>query len=123
MTTNTNKSTNDFEKFLVLDDNKTKWSMMLSMTQQVKSGYVLSPKQQNWLKTNFKGSFKEFEQCSENDDFEKFLTDQLGIKDPFTKKSDSPVLTTSSSDSVVTLNLYKTVLIHLEEKAVHISLT
>lgn len=123
MTTNTNKSTNDFEKFLVLDDNKTKWSMMLSMAQQVKSGYVLSPKQQNWLKTNFKGNFKEFQQCSENDNFEKFLTDQLGIKDPFTKKSDPPVLTTSSSDPAVPLNLYKAVLKHLEEKAVCISLT
>ena len=123
MTTNTN--TKDFEKFLVLDDNKTKWSMMLSMAQQVKSGYVLSAKQQNWLKTNFKGNFKEFQECSENDAFEKFLTDQLGIKDPFTKKSDPIIPTSNSLDSttVVSPSLYKDILKHLEEKAVQISLT
>lgn len=124
MATNTNK-TNTFEKFLVLDNNKIKWSMMLSMAQQVKSGYELSLKQHNWLKTNFKGDFKEFQKCAENVHFEKFLTDQLGIKDPSTEKNDPTVLTPNSlnSTTVVSSNSYKAILKHLEEKAVCISLT
>ena len=101
----------DYTTLVVLDDNKTKWSMMLSMAQQVASNVLLSPKQETWLRNNFKGSLEQFKAAANCKNFISTIEERLKVKNPFTVGTtaantfaNSPPVQVDFTDTVKVLN-------------------